>query len=147
MKTIWRSSPWLVVIVLVLIAWKFPPLLPWILLAATLFMCWFIPRRGLIGPICLPANDAFLPAKKVQSVHSAIGDYVLDIDLQSTKAPALHYGGDAHPYIFGGYTNYGSRTHMATAGTLSIAGKSCKVTGTSWFDRQYGELFQAIKQG
>ncbi|NDP48530.1 MAG: carotenoid 1,2-hydratase [Sulfuriferula multivorans] len=232
MKIIWQSSPWLVVFVLALIAWKFPPLLPWILLAVTMFMCWFIPRRGLIGPVCLPANDAFLPAEKVQwwywtghletedgqrfgfevvfftfdaflfmrdqlvqaaitdvngnriefkecvefhlpdktpngfklssdadksvtatggngtdHLHSAIGDYVLDIDLQSTKAPALHYGGDAHPYIFGGYTYYYSRTHMATTGTLSIAGKSYKVTGTSWFDRQYGELFQAINQG
>ncbi|MGV8991778.1 MAG: lipocalin family protein [Thiobacillus sp.] len=232
MKKVWQSSPWLVALVLTLIAWKFPPLLPWILLAVTMFMCWFMPRRGLIGPVCLPANDAFLPTEKVQwwywtghletedgqrfgfevvfftfdaflfmrdqlvqaaitdvngnrfefkecvefhipnktpngfnlssgsdqavtatggngtdHLHSAIGDYVLDIDLQSTKAPALHYGGDAHPYIFGGYTYYYSRTHMATTGTLSIAGKSYKVTGTSWFDRQYGELFQAISQG
>lgn len=66
MKIIWQSSPWLVVFVLVLIAWKFPPLLPWILLAVTMFMCWFIPRRGLIGPVRLPANDAFLPTEKVQ---------------------------------------------------------------------------------
>lgn len=232
MRKIWQSSPWLVVLVLALIAWKYPPLLPWILLAVVVFMCWFMPRRGLIGPVSLPANDAFLPTEQVQwwywtghletedgqrfgfevvfftfdaflfmrdqlvqaaitdvngnrfefkefvefhlpdktpngfklssgadnsvtatggngtdHLHSAIGDYVLDIDLQSTKPPALHYGGGAHPYIFGGYTYYYSRTHMATTGTLSIAGKSYKVTGTSWFDRQYGELFQAINQG
>lgn len=80
-------------------------------------------------------------------LHSEVGRYVLDLDLKSTKQPALHYGGDAHPYVFGGYTYYYSRTHMTTTGTLTIDGKQHKVTGTSWFDRQYGELYQAISQG
>lgn len=80
-------------------------------------------------------------------LHSEVGDYILDLDLKSTKPVAMHYGGDAHPYVFGGYTYYYSRPHMDAVGTLSIGGKSYKVTGTGWFDRQYGELFQAINQG
>jgi Predicted secreted hydrolase len=80
-------------------------------------------------------------------LHSAIGDYILDLDLQATKPPALHYSGDPHPYVFGGYTYYYSRPQMTTTGTLQIAGKTHRVSGTSWFDRQYGELFQAIAQG
>lgn len=232
MKKIWKTSPWLLALVLALLAWKYPPLLPWILLATAIFICGFMPKRGLIGPVSLPADDAFLPSEQVQwwywtghletddgqrfgfevvffsfdaflfmrdqlvqaaitdesgnrfefeefvefhlpnrtpngfklssgsdnavtavggdgidHVHSTVGDFVLDIDLQSTKPPALHYDGGAHPYVFGGYTYYYSRTHMTTTGTLRIAGKTHQVTGTSWFDRQYGELFQAINQG
>ena len=232
MRTIWQKLPWLIVLILALMALKYPPFLPWILLVAVIFMCWFSPKRGLIGSVSLPADDAFLSTEQVQwwywtghletedgqhfgfevvffsfdaflfmrdqlvqaaitdvngnrfefkefvefhlpnktpngfqlsagahksvtavggngtdHLHSVIGDYVLDIDLQSTKPPALHYGGDAHPYVFGGYTYYYSRTHMVTTGTLSIKGKSYNVTGTSWFDRQYGELFQAISKG
>ncbi len=80
-------------------------------------------------------------------LHSEVDGYVLDLELTATKPPVLHYGGDAHPYRFGGYTYYYSREHMATEGTLSVGGKTYKVTGTGWFDRQYGELYQAIVKG
>lgn len=80
-------------------------------------------------------------------LHSEIGNFVLDLDLQETKAPVLHYGGGPHPYYFGGYTYYYSRVNMATTGTLTIDGVSYQVKGSSWFDRQYGELLQAITQG
>jgi predicted secreted hydrolase len=72
---------------------------------------------------------------------------VLDLELNATQATALHYGGDAHPYRFGGYTYYYSRPKMATTGTISIGGQTLQVTGNTWFDRQYGELYQAILQG
>jgi predicted secreted hydrolase len=231
-SVLWSKLPWLLAMLAASLAWRYPPLLPWLLLAASILICWLRPRRGLIGPVCLPADDAFLASEQVQwwywtghlktedgqrfgfevvffsfdaflfmrdqlvqaaitdidgnrfvfsefvklhlpdrskngfnlradlagtvtahggngsdHLHSAVGDFVLDLDLQSTKPPALHYGGDAHPYVFGGYTYYYSRTHMTTTGTLSIGGQTHQVSGTSWFDRQYGELFQAISQG
>lgn len=232
MSKLWKKLPWILAAVLAVVGLLQPAWLPWLLLVAAVLTCLFRPRRGLIGPVQLPADDAFLPKEQVQwwywtghlqtddgkrfgfevvfftfdsflimrdqlvqaaitdvdgnrfvfeefvefhlpaktrdgfdltsgsnnkvtaqggngsdRLHSEVGDYVLDIGLQSTKPPALHYGGDAHPYVFGGYTYYYSRTRMATTGTLSIGGKVHKVTGTSWFDRQYGELYQAISQG
>lgn len=232
MSKLWKKLPWILGAILILICLLKPSLLPWILLIAVVFACLFMPRRGLIGPVTLPADDAFLPKEQVQwwywtghlqteegkrfgfeivfftfdsflimrdqlvqaaitdvdgnsfsfeefvefhlpdrtkngfnltsgpdnkvtakggngndHLHSQVGEYVLDIELKSTKPPALHYGGGAHPYVFGGYTYYYSRTHMETTGTLSIGGKTHKVTGTSWFDRQYGELYQAISKG
>lgn len=84
---------------------------------------------------------------RVDRLHSEVDGYVLDLELEATKAPALHYGGDAHPYRFGGYTYYYSRVRMQTRGTITFGGKTYDVRGTSWFDRQYGELYQAIVKG
>ncbi|QID16376.1 carotenoid biosynthesis protein [Nitrogeniibacter mangrovi] len=84
---------------------------------------------------------------RVDRIHSEVGGYVLDLEMQATKPTALHYGGDAHPYRFGGYTYYYSRVRMATRGTITVDGKTYHVTGTSWYDRQYGELYQAIVKG
>jgi predicted secreted hydrolase len=232
MNRLLKTTPWLAALIGALLAWRHPWLLPWLLLVAVVLICWLRPRRGLIGPVVLPADDAYLPSQQVQwwywtghlqtddgrrfgfevvfftfdaflfmrnqlvqaaitdingqrfvysewvkfhlpnrtpngftlssdatgsvtasggnghdRLHSELGEFVLDLDLQSTKPPVLHYGGDPHPYVFGGFTYYYSRPQMTTTGTLRIAGKTHQVTGTSWFDRQYGELFQAIDQG
>lgn len=80
-------------------------------------------------------------------LHSEVDDYVLDLELTSLRKPVLHYGGDAHPYVFGGYTYYYSRERMSSKGTLKVGDKTYKVEGNTWFDRQYGELFQAIVKG
>ena len=207
--------------------------LSWLLLIFTVLYFTLIPVRGIIGPVELPADDAFLPEEDVQwwywtghleteegrkfgyeivfftfdsfiffkdqliqgaitdvqddsfhfdehlrtfslpeklpnqfklssgdgnqitaiggngsdTLHSEIGDYVLDLKLESTKEPVIHYSGGPHPYRFGGFTYYYSRAAMKTTGTISIKGETFKVTGSSWFDRQYGELYQAIFQG
>jgi len=84
---------------------------------------------------------------RVDRLHSEVDGYVLDLEMEATKPTALHYGGDAHPYRFGGYTYYYSRVKMATRGTITVDGKTYHVTGSSWYDRQYGELYQAIVKG
>ncbi|MCQ8105871.1 carotenoid 1,2-hydratase [Methylomonas sp. SURF-2] len=232
MSKLWKKLPWIMAGLILLISLIKPALLPWLLLAASIIVCLFMPRRGLIGPVELPADDAFLPTEQVQwwywtghlfsgdgrrfgfevvffsfdsfvimrdqlvqaaitdvdgkrfafeefvefhlpqrgkngfklssgkdnrvtavggdghdRLHAEVGDYVLDIELIASQPPALHYGGDAHPYRFGGYTYYYSRPKMTTRGTLTIAGETFELSGNSWFDRQYGELYQAIQQG
>ncbi|MBR0568745.1 carotenoid biosynthesis protein [Azoarcus sp. L1K30] len=84
---------------------------------------------------------------RVDRLHSEVDGYVLDLELEASKEPVLHYGGDAHPYRFGGYTYYYSRVRMQTRGTITVDGKTYHVKGSSWFDRQYGELYQAIVKG
>lgn len=80
-------------------------------------------------------------------LHLEVDGFVLDLDLRETKPPILHYGGGAHPYEFGGYTYYYSRVGMASEGTLKIGDETLQVTGSSWFDRQHGDLLQAILVG
>ena len=80
-----------------------------------------------------------------------VGDYSVKLGLQSSKPPAEHYKGKAHPYSFGGFTYYYSRTAMnVLAGstmTNTKTGEELSLTGTSWFDRQWGDLAHAVLQG
>jgi predicted secreted hydrolase len=76
-----------------------------------------------------------------------IDGYELELLLESDEEPVKHYNGKTHNYIFGGDTLYYSREKMKVKGAIKIDGKEHKVTGTSWFDRQYGELYQAIFKG
>ncbi|MDD2914734.1 MAG: lipocalin family protein [Gallionella sp.] len=232
MSKIWHKVPWIIALIICIAGLIWPKAFPWMIVVAMAVACYFRPRRGLIGPVELPADDAYLPDEQVQwwywtghlqtddgrrfgfevvffafdnfsilrdqlvqaaitdvsedsfafeeyirfyppkgiknsfnlssgsdnkitavggdgkdRLHSEVGKYVLDIDLISTKPVAMHYGGDAHPYRFGGFTYYYSRPCMETSGTLTIDGKSHKVSGTSWFDRQYGELEPAMFKG
>lgn len=81
------------------------------------------------------------------SLHAEVDDYVLGLSAVSAKPPVLHYGGNVHPFIYGGNTYYYSREKMEANGTLKIGEETFKVKGTAWFDRQYGELYQAIAKG
>ncbi|MCP4717023.1 MAG: carotenoid 1,2-hydratase [Deltaproteobacteria bacterium] len=74
-------------------------------------------------------------------------DLILDLELEAQAPPVLHYGGNAHPYRFGGYTYYYSREDMIARGTIKMGDKTLNVTGTAWFDRQYGALYRAIDKG
>ena len=65
----------------------------------------------------------------------------------ATVPPALHYGGMAHDYVCGGYTYYYSRPRMAATGTLTLDGKALEVSGTVWFDRQFGDLNAVVHRG
>jgi predicted secreted hydrolase len=78
------------------------------------------------------------------------GTWRLDLELSNDDAahpPALHYDGERHDYTFGGYTYYYSRPSQAARGQLILDGRPCDVTGRAWFDRQYGDLYEASRQG
>ncbi len=81
------------------------------------------------------------------TIHFEVNNYIVDLKIEEDKKPVLHYGGDAHPYVFGGFTYYYSRVHMTTTGTVKIGDEVFEVSGTTWFDRQYGDLYKAIIQG
>ena len=75
-----------------------------------------------------------------------LNEYYIELKLKSEKTE-IHYNGDLHNYCFGGNTLYYSRERMAAEGYIQIGNEKYKVKGTSWFDRQYGELYQAIFKG
>lgn len=76
-----------------------------------------------------------------------VDDYEIKLNLSEKNKAVIHYDGKRHKYCFGGDTLYYARQNMETFGTVIKNGKEIKVKGTSWFDRQYGELYQAIFKG
>jgi len=76
----------------------------------------------------------------VDLIHGELPGGTLDLELHATKRPVLQHGDGYFDYPMGGFTYYYSRERMAAAGTLVLAGESIEVTGTGWFDHQWGGL-------
>lgn len=73
--------------------------------------------------------------------------YALNLDLTSARRPVLQHGGGYTDYSFGGYTYYYSRERMEAQGTVTLDGTVLPVTGTAWFDHQYGDIATAVNRG
>ncbi len=64
----------------------------------------------------------------------------LALDLSSTKPAALHDGDGYVAFGPAGGSYYYSRTAMTAGGTITLGAKTLKVTGTAWFDHQWGDF-------
>ena len=70
----------------------------------------------------------------------------LDLQLAEGGAPVLHDIDGWVGFAGAGGSYYYSRTRMPTAGTITVDGAPLAVTGSSWFDHQWGD-FIAIGDG
>lgn len=66
------------------------------------------------------------------------GQLALDLQLVDQRGPILHGGTGYVDYGEAGHSFYYSRPEMQATGTLLIDGQLQNVTGTLWFDRQWG---------
>jgi predicted secreted hydrolase len=64
----------------------------------------------------------------------------LDLALRAETGPALHNGDGWIDFGPAGSSYYYSRTRIAATGTLEIDGVALDVTGTAWFDHQWGDF-------
>ncbi|MDF1563189.1 MAG: lipocalin family protein [Deltaproteobacteria bacterium] len=81
-------------------------------------------------------------------LHGEVDGYLLDLRVDAIKRPVLQHGVGYVDYPFGGYTYYYSRERMSASGTVTLPdGTVLPVTGTSWFDHQWGPLGDAIDLG
>lgn len=62
----------------------------------------------------------------------------LDVTLDDLRGAVLHGDNGYAPYGPIGQAFYYSRPRMQAAGTLTVSGQTHTVTGTFWFDRQWG---------
>ncbi|MFL5727594.1 MAG: MMPL family transporter [Chloroflexota bacterium] len=98
---------------------------------------------GMNGGDGNDAISALAPADPASPTRGVLG---IDLRLRATKPAALH---DTDGWIdFGpaGGSYYYSRTALAASGNLMLDGKTLDVTGTAWFDHQWGD-FIAIGGG
>ena len=70
----------------------------------------------------------------------APGGLGLDLRLAATKPPALHDGDGWIDFGPAGGSYYYSRTAMDATGSIVLDGRSLAVTGTAWFDHQWGDF-------
>lgn len=87
---------------------------------------------------------ATVPATEVRGDEAA--GFALELDLAAAKPPALH---DLDGWVdFGpaGGSYYYSRTSMPASGTVTVGDRALAVTGTAWFDHQWGD-FIAVGAG
>jgi predicted secreted hydrolase len=75
-----------------------------------------------------------------------IGGNGLMLQLGAGRAPILHDTDGWVAFADAGGSYYYSRTRMPTGGTLTVGGETLAVTGSSWFDHQWGD-FIAIGGG
>lgn len=75
-----------------------------------------------------------------------IGGNGLMLQLGAGRSPVLHDTDGWVAFADAGGSYYYSRTRMPTAGSLTIGGQRLAVTGSSWFDHQWGD-FIAIGGG
>jgi predicted secreted hydrolase len=75
-----------------------------------------------------------------------LGGNGLMLQLGAGRAPVLHDTDGWVAFADAGGSYYYSRTRMPTGGTLTIGGETLAVTGSSWFDHQWGD-FIAIGGG
>ncbi|MBF8299371.1 MAG: hypothetical protein HW397_420 [Dehalococcoidia bacterium] len=108
-----------------------------------------IGQRSVASGINLAPNAAFAYQSEGWIVggregkdHLAaqLGAYSFDLDLLQTKPAALH-GGIGHlQFTPTDKTYYYSRTRMDASGILTRDGQDLQVTGTAWFDHQWGNF-------
>jgi len=71
---------------------------------------------------------------------TAGGSFGLTLDLQSEKPAAMHGPNGWIDFGPAGSSYYYSRTRMSIGGSLSLDGATLSVTGTGWFDHQWGDF-------
>ncbi len=76
----------------------------------------------------------------VHRLTASAEGYAINLTLTPTKPPAIHgtNGVSQRATGLGHASHYYSLTKMATAGTLTVAGKRHTVTGSTWMDHEFG---------
>ena len=74
------------------------------------------------------------------------GGLGLDLALAATKPPVLHDDDGWIDFGQAGGSYYYSRTALSATGHLTVAGETLDVSGTAWFDHQWGD-FIAVGDG
>jgi predicted secreted hydrolase len=85
-------------------------------------------------------TDRIEAALSPDEAAQAGASFGLQLDLQSTKQPALHDGDGFVDFGPAGSSYYYSRTRLTATGTIVLDGVPMAVEGIAWFDHQWGDF-------
>lgn len=80
-------------------------------------------------------------------IHASLDGLGLDLELTDPVGPLLQHENGYQEYPFGGYTYYYSRPSMTASGELRLPEGVLQVSGSAWFDHQWGDLQMATDYG
>lgn len=112
-------------------------------------------QRRQLGGQTQPAGGGFSLAlgdwsmsgrEGADRLRAALPGYAVELALQAQKPPALHLGEGYISFGAAGDSYYYSRTRMAVSGVIEVDGARREVTGTAWFDHQWGDFIN-VKGG
>jgi predicted secreted hydrolase len=87
-----------------------------------------------------PSGDRIDAALTPTEAAAAGGSFGLSLSLTSTKPAVLHGAAGWIDFGAAGGSYYYSRTALDVGGTLDVDGTSIEVSGTAWFDHQWGDF-------
>jgi predicted secreted hydrolase len=85
-------------------------------------------------------------AEPREALGDPSGGFGLSLSLAATKPPILHDGDGYVDFGPAGGSYYYSRTAMEATGSVAVGDRELAVTGTGWFDHQWGD-FIAVGAG
>jgi predicted secreted hydrolase len=85
-------------------------------------------------------QDRIVAALSPHEADVAGGAFGLDLRLEAEKPPVLHNRSGWIDFGPAGSSYYYSRTRLAVTGSLALDGATLSVTGTAWFDHQWGDF-------
>lgn len=92
-------------------------------------------------------TDRIEAALSPEEAAAAGRSFGLELDLRSTKPPALHDHDGFVDFAQAGSSYYYSRTRLDASGTLLLDGQRLDVTGIAWFDHQWGDFISVGSGG
>lgn len=92
-------------------------------------------------------RDAIVAALSPTEADRAGGAFGLDLAMSTTKPATLHGGIGWIDFAPAGSSYYYSRTRMDVVGSLDLDGRTLAVTGTAWFDHQWGDFISVGGSG
>lgn len=114
----------------------------------------YVENLALGGPSVVPngfnlkiKDDTAVGGNGTDHIHGSASGYTLDLALNAVKRPTLQLGNGYTNYSVGGYTYYYSRERMKAQGTLQVGSQTLNVSGTAWFDHQWGDLAPVLTSG
>jgi predicted secreted hydrolase len=79
-------------------------------------------------------------ASTAETRGDPVDGFGLALSLAAAKPPALHDGDGYVAFGPAGGSYYYSRTAMTASGSITVGAKTLQVTGTAWFDHQWGDF-------
>jgi predicted secreted hydrolase len=84
--------------------------------------------------------DHLTAGSEASETRGDVASIALDVALRDDAEPVLHDGDGWIDFGPAGGSYYYSRTRMAATGTIEVDGAARDVTGTAWFDHQWGDF-------